>query len=97
MDDTTETDTTDTTDTSTETEERATRARKTVPIRIFVGGDLEGWRPVPSSPTFAEEREAWRWVERNGGDGLAYQPMRAYGARRVVPRRLEVVGDEVAT
>lgn len=68
-------------------EEREKRTRKTVPIRLWVGSDAAGWKPV-GPETFADERDAWRWVEKNGQDGASYQPVRAYGAKKVQPRKL---------
>lgn len=84
MSDTENNDNTEPTETA---EELAKRTRKSVPLRLFTGSDAAGWKPV-GPETFEDEREAWRWVLKNGKPDVPYQPMRAYGAKKLPPRQL---------
>ena len=84
----------ETNETPTETvEEREKRTRKSVPLMLYTGSNKLGWKPA-GTETFEDEREAWRWVEKNGTEGVAYQPMRAYGAKRLPKRKLMDVEDD---
>lgn len=90
--DETQTTNNDTAPDDTETsEEREKRARKSAPMRLFIGSDDEGWKPA-QTPPFADEREARRWMRDNGADGRSYKVLRDYGTFRVVPRRIEELG-----